>query len=51
MRKPHIKLLVENNVRQGFFERDQFESVRAICVITEAPRHLLLVRREEEERD
>jgi len=28
MRKPHIKLLVEDNVRQGFFERDQFEAVR-----------------------
>ena len=28
MRKPHIKLLAEDNVRQGFFERDQFEAVR-----------------------
>ncbi len=28
MNKPHIPMLRENNVRQGFFERDQFQSVR-----------------------
>src|SRR5207245_4859692 len=27
--KPYIPLLSENNVRTGFFERDQFEAVRA----------------------
>jgi len=27
-RKPHISLLVENNVRTGFFEHQDFESVR-----------------------
>jgi integrase len=27
--KPHIPMLAENNVRTGFFERDQFEAVRA----------------------
>jgi len=27
--KPHIPTLEENNVRTGFFEREQFESVRA----------------------
>ena len=26
---PYIPLLREDNIRQGFFERDQFESVRA----------------------
>ena len=26
--KPHIPMLTEHNVRQGFFERDQFESIR-----------------------
>jgi integrase len=26
--RPHISLLEEDNVRQGFFEREQFESVR-----------------------
>lgn len=26
--KPHIPMLTENNVRTGFFERDQFEAVR-----------------------
>jgi integrase len=28
MHKPHIPMLQENNVRTGFFEREQFESVR-----------------------
>lgn len=28
-RRPHIPMLEEHNVRQGFFEREQFESVRA----------------------
>lgn len=27
LHKPHIPMLRENNVRQGFFEREQFESV------------------------
>lgn len=27
--RPHIPMLTENNVRTGFFEREQFESVRA----------------------
>lgn len=27
--KPHIPMLQENNTRRGFFEREQFESVRA----------------------
>ena len=27
--RPHIALLRENNVRRGFFERDEFESVRS----------------------
>lgn len=27
--KPYIPMLTENNVRTGFFERDQFEAVRA----------------------
>ena len=26
--KPHVPMLKENNVRAGFFERDQFEAVR-----------------------
>jgi len=26
--RPHIPMLVENNARQGFFEREQFEAVR-----------------------
>jgi integrase len=26
--RPHISLLKENNTRQGFFEREQFEAVR-----------------------
>jgi integrase len=29
MSKPHVPMLKENNVRAGFFEREQFESVRA----------------------
>lgn len=29
MRRPHIPMLKENNVRQGFFERQDFEDVRA----------------------
>ena len=28
LHRPHIPLLQENNVRQGFFEREQFEAVR-----------------------
>ena len=28
MTKPHVPTLKENNVRKGFFEREQFESVR-----------------------
>ena len=28
MNRPHIPMLAEDNVRQGFFERDQFEDVR-----------------------
>jgi integrase len=28
-RKPHIPVLVENNVRQGFFERSEYEAVLA----------------------
>src|SRR4030095_15129798 len=28
-RMPHIEMLRENNARRGFFEREQFESVRA----------------------
>ena len=27
--RPHIPMLAENNVRQGFFEREQFDAVRA----------------------
>ena len=27
--RPHIPMLSENNVRTGFFERDQFEAIRA----------------------
>src|SRR5207245_7133071 len=26
--RPHIPTLVENNIRQGFFEREQFEAVQ-----------------------
>jgi hypothetical protein len=33
--RPHIPMLKENNVRRGFFERDQFERVRAAL-----PEHL-----------
>lgn len=29
LHRPHIPMLAERNVRQGFFERDQFEDVRA----------------------
>jgi integrase len=29
IRKPHVPLLAENNVRKGFFEWEDFESVRA----------------------
>ena len=29
LHRPHIPMLEERNVRQGFFEREQFESVRA----------------------
>jgi integrase len=29
LRRPHIPLLQEDNTRKGFFERAQFESVRA----------------------
>jgi integrase len=29
LHRPHIPMLQENNVRTGFFEREQFESVRA----------------------
>jgi integrase len=32
--KPHVPMLRENNVRKGFFEREQFEGVR--CRLTEA---------------
>ena len=28
LHKPHIPMLQERNVRQGFFERDQFVAVR-----------------------
>lgn len=28
MSRPHVPMLAERNVRQGFFERDQFEAVR-----------------------
>jgi len=28
LHRPHIPMLAENNVRQGFFERSQFEAVR-----------------------
>jgi integrase len=28
LHRPHIPMLDENNVRQGFFERDEFEAVR-----------------------
>jgi len=28
--RPHISMLEEDNVRQGFFEREQFEAVRAL---------------------
>ena len=29
LHRPHIPMLAENNIRTGFFERDQFEAVRA----------------------
>ena len=28
LHRPHIPMLQENNARQGFFEREQFEAVR-----------------------
>jgi integrase len=36
IRKPHIPMLAENNVRKGFFEWKDFESIRA-----KLPQHLL----------
>ena len=29
-RRPHIAMLEENNVRKGFFEREQFQAVRKL---------------------
>ena len=29
LHRPHIPMLDERNVRQGFFEREQFEAVRS----------------------
>ena len=31
LRRPYIPMLQEDNIRKGFFERAQFEAVRAIC--------------------
>lgn len=36
IRKPHVPMLAENNIRKGFFEWEDFESVRA-----KLPQHLL----------
>ena len=30
--RPHIPMLAENNVRKGFFEREQFEACTGICL-------------------
>jgi len=29
MTRPYIPMLKKNNVRKGFFDRDEFESIRA----------------------